>query len=347
MENTFAVLHGINDLRLETHPIPEVGDDEVLMRIKKVGLCGTDMSMVYKGKIGDLPVTYPAGVGHEATGVVTKCGKSVTHLKIGDRVTTEFGSFCRNCDMCLSGKYNVCPKSSFHADVTIYPGCIARYFKYKASLVFKLPDTVSDEEGAMVEPLAVAVHACRRTKVWGGCSVLVTGGGPIGLLCLVTAKAMGATNICVTDIKESRLTMAKRMGADHTLLVASGDAQSQAKQVQQLMGTMPDITMECSGTQAGIILGIYATKSRGKVAQVGLSGPEVTIPLVHAGVREVDILGVYRYLNSFPIAIELLAKKLVDVMPLVTHRFEFEEFKRAFEMFRSGEDGAVKCMISC
>ncbi|XP_045112736.1 sorbitol dehydrogenase-like [Portunus trituberculatus] len=347
MENTYVVLHGLKDLRLETKPIPPLADDDVLVRIKKVGLCGTDLSMVYKGKTADLKVEYPTGVGHEVSGVVSQCGKNVTHVKIGDRVTIEPGSFCRQCDLCLAGKYNVCPKSSFHTDVALYPGCLARYFKYKAHLIHKLPDSVSDEEGAVVEPLAVAVHACRRAEVWTGCSMLVTGAGPIGLLCLVTAKAFGATNILVTDIKESRLAIAKQMGANHTLLATSGDAQSQAQQVQQMMGCQPDITMECSGTKAGLTLGIYATKSRGKLVQVGLSGPEVTIPLVHAGVREVDIIGVYRYLNCFPIAIDLLAKKLVDVKPLITHRFNFEEFQKAFDMFHSAEDGAVKCMISC
>ncbi|XP_050722858.1 sorbitol dehydrogenase-like [Eriocheir sinensis] len=347
MDNTFPVLHGVKDLRLETHPIPELRDDQVLIRMSKVGLCGTDISMVYKGRTADLDVTFPTGVGHEASGVVSKCGKDVTHVKPGDRVTIEPGSFCRTCDHCLSGRYNVCDKSSFHASVAMYPGCLARYFVYQGHLTYKLPDSISDEEGAIVEPLAVAVHACRRAGVWAGQSMLVTGAGPIGLLCLVVAKALGATNTLVTDIKESRLELAKKMGADHTLLVGSGTSQSQAKQVHQMMGCEPDVTMECSGSQAGISLAIYATKSRGKVMQVGLSGPEVTVPLVHAGVREVDIMGVFRYLNTYPIAIDLLAKKLVDVNPLITHRFKFEEFQKAFDMFYKGEDGAVKCMISC
>lgn len=158
----------------------------------------------------------------------------------------------------------------------------------------RLPDSVSDEEGAIVEPLAVAVHACRRAGVWAGNTMLVTGAGPIGLLCLVVAKALGATNILVTgkfssrlqtmqhqiwsinrdsrdfcftsnhdlsfpDIRESRLELAKKMGADHTMLVTSGDAQSQAQQVRQVMGCMPDITMECSGTQPGLSLAIYVS----------------------------------------------------------------------------------------
>ncbi|KAG0730454.1 Sorbitol dehydrogenase [Chionoecetes opilio] len=314
MGNTYAPLHGLNDLRL----------------------FGNNVSY------NSVDVTEEGGWGPVRTFQVAS-----SEVRSGDRVTIEPGNFCRRCDQCLAGKYNVCPQSSFHANVALYPGCIGRYFQYPGHLVHRLPDAVSDEEGAVVEPLSVAVHACRRAGVTAGTTLLVTGGGCIGLLCLAAAKAFGATNILVTDIKASSLAMAKKMGADHTLLVASGDAQSQAGQVRQLMGCMPDVTLECSGTQAGLCLGIYATKSRGKVVQVGLSGATVTVPLVHAGVREVDVLGVYRFVQCFPITISLLAKKKVDVKPLITHRFEFDEYKKAFEMFRSGEDGAIKCMISC
>ncbi|XP_063865260.1 sorbitol dehydrogenase-like isoform X1 [Scylla paramamosain] len=347
MDNTIVALHGVNDLRVEYLPVPEVDRDEVLIRVTKVGLCGSDLCAVYKGTHGDLRIGLPCGLGHEAAGVVTKCGQDVTHVKPGDRVTIEPGTFCRTCELCLTGKHNVCANSSFHGSPRFYPGCLARYYKHKALFVFRLPDSISDEEGAVVEPLAVAVHACRRAEVWAGCRMLVTGAGPIGLLCLSVAKALGATNILITDIKDSRLAMAKRMGADHTLLVTSEDTQCQVQQVQQIMGCQPDITMECSGTKAGLSLGIYVTKSGGKLVQVGVGAPEVTVPLVHAAVREVDILGVYRYVNCFPIAIDLLAKKLVDVKPLITHRFNFEEFQKAFDMFRSAEDGAIKCMISC
>lgn len=316
--------------------------------MKKVGICGTDLSMVYKGSKSDLKVKFPSVVGHEGSGVVTKCGKDVTNVKPGDRVAIQPGGWCRKCAMCLSDKFNLCDSGSFHNSLgALKLGCVARYIKYKGHLALKMPDSLSDEEGAMVEPLAVAVHACQRACVWAGCSVMITGAGAIGLLSLLTCKALGATNILVTDIKEGRLAMAKKMGANHTLLVTSGDVKSQAQQVRQVMGCMPDITIECSATQSGLSLGIYATKSGGKLAQVGLSGDCVSIPLGHAGVREIDIIGVYRYGNCFPIAMDLIANKLVDVMPLITHRFEFEDFQKAFDTAHTGADGAIKCMISC
>ncbi|XP_045618687.1 sorbitol dehydrogenase isoform X2 [Procambarus clarkii] len=347
MENTFPVLRGVNDLRLETHPIPPLGSNEVLIRMAQVGLCGSDLSLVYKGRLGDFTLTPPIGVGHEASGVVAKCGPDVKHLKPGDRVTIEPGGPCRRCDYCTSGKYNVCEDACFHNSVALYPGCLARYYLHNADLCFKLPDNVSDEEGAFIEPLAVAVHACRKAKIQLGSSVLICGAGPIGLLCLLTAKAMGATNILITDIKENRLKIAKRVGAHHTLLVQDNQPKSLAAKVKDVMGCMPQVTLECTGVQSGIVTGIYATRSGGVLMLVGVGAPEVTLPLVHAGMREVEIIGVYRYINCYQIAIDMIANGLIDVKPLITHRFKFEEFQKAFDMFHTGEDGAIKCMISC
>nr|XP_053635197.1 sorbitol dehydrogenase-like [Cherax quadricarinatus] len=347
MENTFPVLHGLADLRLETHPIPPLKPNDVLIRISKVGLCGSDISLVYKGRVGDSVRKPPLGIGHECSGVVTKCGPAVKNLKPGDRVTIETGGPCRTCDLCIGGRYNLCDQASFHSPLGRYPGCLARYYIHDADLCFKLPDNVSDEEGAIIEPLAVAVHACRRASVELGSSVLICGAGPIGLLCLLTAKAMGATNILVTDIKENRLKTAKNIGAHHTLLVDDSDPKILAKKIKDVMGCMPPITLECSGTQSAITTGIYATRSSGVIMLVGVGSPQVTLPLVHAGMREIDIRGVYRYIQCYPAAIAMIANGLIDVKPLITHRFKFEEFQKAFDMFHTGEDGAIKCMISC
>ncbi|KAK3881330.1 hypothetical protein Pcinc_014224 [Petrolisthes cinctipes] len=348
MENTFVELTGFNKLTVVKQLLPELKSNEVLTRMSKVGLCGTDLGMVYKGKLIDSPLTYPSGVGHEASGVVAKVGKDVTHLKPGDRVVMEPGNPCLACDMCYNSKYNVCDKATFHKDVVIYPGMLGKYYINKANFTYKLPDNVTDEEGAMMEPLAVAVHACRRAEIKFGCSVLITGAGPIGLLCLVAAKAMGATKIIVTDIKANRLVLAKKLGASNTLVVDSQGSQAKedAKKVREELGLAPDITFECSGTTSGMTLALYATIPRGVVMVVGLLPAEITLPLGGALINELDIRGVYRFVDSFPLAIEMVAKGLVDINPLITHRFKFEEFQKAFDMFHTGQDGAIKCMIS-
>ncbi|XP_068211893.1 sorbitol dehydrogenase-like [Palaemon carinicauda] len=349
MENEYPLMHGIGDLRMGKHPIPEIGPHDVLVKISKVGLCGSDLSVVYKGRLGDRQVPLPAGVGHEAAGVIVKRGSAVKNLAIGDRVAIEPGGNCGMCEYCKSGKYNNCPDACFHsaAGPTPTPGMLARYFQQRADLCFKLPDNVSQEEGAIIEPLAVAIHGCRRAKVTAGSSVLICGAGPIGLLTLLVAKAMGATNILTTDIKESRLLMAKKMGSDRTLLVKGEAPQDLAKKVGQVMGCMPEITFECSGVDDCLRTAIFATRSGGAVILAGIGTPEVKLPIVNAAVREVDLVGIFRYTNCYPIAINMIAKGLIDVGPLITHRFKFEEFNKAFEMFKDGADGAIKCMISC
>lgn len=345
--NTYPVLHGIDDFRMETNPVPDVGPDEVLVRMSKVGICGSDLSLAYKGMLGDVPLVPPLGVGHEASGVVTKCGSAVTNLKPGDRVAIEPGNPCFKCEFCRSGHYNNCVLASFHMSAVPNPGMMATYFKHRADFCFKLPDNVSQEEGALIEPFAVAVHACRRARVSAGHSVLICGAGPIGLMCLQAAKAMGASNILVTDIRADRLETAKKMGANLTMVTKGTDAQQEANRVEELMGCMPQVTLECSGAETAFRTAIFATRACGVVVMVGLPSRDLTLPIVNAGAREVDIIGVFRYLNCYPIAIELIDKGLVDLKPLITHRFKFEEFKKAFEFFRHGTDGAIKCIVSC
>ncbi|KAK7070623.1 hypothetical protein SK128_023499 [Halocaridina rubra] len=347
MENEYPTLHGIGNMKMEKHPIPALGPHDVLLKMSKVGICGSDLALVYKGRQGDFVPPFPMGLCHEASGVVVQCGPKVKHLEVGDKVAVEPGGPCRVCSFCKSGKYNNCPDACFHAGPSPIPGCLARYFKHTADLCFKLPDNVSLEEGAIIEPLSVGIHACRRANVTLGSSVLICGAGPVGLVCLLSAKAMGATNILVTDIRQNRLQTAKKMGANDTLLVKTETPEDLAKKVAEVIGCQPEITLECSGAESSIRTGIFATRSSGTVVLVGIGNPEVKLPIVNAAVREVDIKGVYRYIDYYPIAIDMIAKGLVDVKPLITHTFAFEDYKKAFELCKTAEDGVIKCMISC
>ncbi|ROT63366.1 putative sorbitol dehydrogenase-like [Penaeus vannamei] len=244
-DNLSAVLYGKNDLRLEQTPIPEIGPDEVLLRMSQVGICGSDVSYLVRGSIGDFIVKAPMILGHESA---------------GDRVAIEPGVPCRMCDYCKGGTYNLCPDVVFCATPP-----------YHGNL---LPDHVTLEEGAILEPLSVGVHACRRAGVTLGSTVLVCGAGPIGLVNLLTAKAMGATK---TEGSQGN-------GADHTILVSSGDAEAIAKEVEKVM-------VGCQTSPSSAV----ATKSGGMMVLVGLGPSEVKIPIVNAAVREVDIRGIFRY----------------------------------------------------
>lgn len=343
-KNLTAILYEKDDLRLEDLPVPEPGQGQVLLEMKEVGICGSDVHYWTHGRIGDFVVEAPMILGHEASAVVSKIGPGVTNLKEGDRVAIEPGVPCRLCNYCKSGRYNLCLDMKFCATPP-YHGNLARYYVHAADFCFKLPDHVSFEEGALLEPLSVGVHATNRAGVGLGNTVLVCGAGPIGLVNILTAKAKGASLICVTDIDESRLKVAKEIGADFAIKVTSGDPQVVAQEIEKAVGDKVDITIECSGAAKSIQTAVYATKSGGVVVLVGLGQDLVEVPVVNAGVREVDIRGIFRYANCYPTALAMVASGRVNVKPLITHRFKLEEAIKAFETAKRGE--GIKVMISC
>uniref|UniRef100_A0A670KNC2 Sorbitol dehydrogenase n=1 Tax=Podarcis muralis TaxID=64176 RepID=A0A670KNC2_PODMU len=295
--NLSVVVHKAGDLRLENRPVPEPGPNEVLLKMHSVGICGSDVHYWTHGRIGDFVVKNPIVLGHEASGTVVKVGSAVTKLKKGDRVAIEPGVPRETDEFCKIGRYNLSP-SIFFCATPPDDGNLCRYYKHDANFCYKLPDNVTYEEGALIEPLSVGIHACRRAGVTLGSKVLICGAGPIGLVTLLIAKAMGAAQVVITDLSAPRLEKAKEIGADFAVQIKSESPEEVAHLVEQALGCMPDITVECTGAQAAIQTGIYATRSGGTLVLVGL-GPEMaTLPIVNAAVREVDIRGVFRYCNT-------------------------------------------------
>ncbi|XP_037948379.1 sorbitol dehydrogenase [Teleopsis dalmanni] len=344
-DNLTAVLHGIEDLRLEQRPIPEISENDVLLAMDSVGICGSDVHYLVNGRIGDFILTKPMVIGHEASGVVVKLGSKVKHLTVGDRVAIEPGVPCRLCTHCKTGKYNLCAEMVFCATPP-YDGNLTRFYRHPADFCFKLPDHVSMEEGALLEPLSVGVHACRRAEVGLGSVVLIMGAGPIGLVTLLTAKAMGASVILITDLVQNRLDVAKELGATHTLLLNKNDtAENTASIIHKMLGTDPDKSIDCCGAESTTRLGIFATRSGGCCVIVGMGAPEVKLPLINALAREVDIRGVFRYCNDYSAALALVASGAVNVKPLITHHFDITETTKAFDTARYGHGDAIKVMI--
>ncbi|KAF5344146.1 hypothetical protein D9758_008852 [Tetrapyrgos nigripes] len=208
-DNPSFVLRAIDDVAYEQRPIPEISDREVLVEVKKTGICGSDVHYLAHGRIGDFVVKDPMVLGHESAGVVCKVGAKVSHVKVGDRVAVEPGSTCRMCDACKSGRYNLCPDIVFAATPP-YDGTLGRYYRVLGDLAFPLPDNLSLEDGAMMEPLSVGVHSVHTLGNFrSNQSIVVFGCGPVGLLCMTVAKALGARRIIAIDIVESRLEFAK------------------------------------------------------------------------------------------------------------------------------------------
>jgi L-iditol 2-dehydrogenase len=345
-DNLSAVLFATDDLRLEQTPLPtDPNKNEVLLRTLTVGICGSDVHYWKNGRIGDFVCTAPMILGHETAAEVVKVGEGVTHLAPGDIVAIEPGVPCRICNFCKTGVYNLCPDITFHATPP-YDGTLTRFFKHAADFCFKLPAHVSPEEGALLEPLSVGVHACRRADIKVGQTVLICGAGPIGLVSILSAKAFGASSICVTDINEARLAMAKQLGASCTVLIKPGSqVEANAELVKTALGSMPDITIEASGAESSVNLAVLATQSGGVVVIVGMGPAKTSLPLVNAGCREVDIRGVFRYKNTYPLALSLIAEGKINVKPLITHRFKLEDSLAAFEVARRGE--GIKVIIEC
>ncbi|XP_029950553.1 sorbitol dehydrogenase [Salarias fasciatus] len=344
-ENLTLVLQARGDLRLENRPVPEPGPNDVVLQMHSVGICGSDVHYWQHGRIGDFVVTKPMVLGHEASGRVVKVGSAVKHLKIGDRVAVEPGVPREMDEFFKNGRYNLSPTIFFCATPPD-DGNLCRFYRHSANFCYKLPDNVTFEEGALIEPLSVGIHACRRAGVTLGSTVLICGAGPIGLVSLLVAKAMGASKVIVTDLSAERLAKAEELGADFHLKVTKADGPQQvAKSVEDLLGAQPNCSIECTGAESCLQTAIYSTRSGGVVVVVGHGAPMVTVPLMNAAIREVDIRGVFRYCNTWPMAISMLASGKVNVKPLVTHRFPLEQAGEAFETTRQGL--GIKVMLKC
>ncbi|XP_018327547.1 sorbitol dehydrogenase [Agrilus planipennis] len=226
-------------------------------------------------------------------------------------------------------------------------GNLARYYVHDADFLFKLPSHVSLEEGAILEPLSVGVHACKRGGVQFGSTVFISGAGPIGLVSLLAAKAFGATKVAITDLVESRLEVAKKLGADYTILLKRGESEeSLLNRIREALGDLATVSLDCSGVEQSVRIAIQATRSGGTAVLVGLGGKEnLSLPLSGTLVREVDIRGVFRYVNDYQTSLDLIATGKINVKPLITHNYTMEDTVKAFETSKTGAGNAIKVLI--
>lgn len=333
-ENLAAVLHGVGDLRLEARPVPEPGPGEVLIEVRSVGVCGSDVHYYEHGRIGDFVVRAPFVLGHEAAGTVVATGPDTTRHEPGQRVAIEPGVPCGRCGECRTGSYNLCPDVRFLATPPV-DGAFARFLCVPESHAYPLPDRLSDDAGALIEPLAVAVWANRKAGTTVGSRILVTGAGPIGVLAAQVALASGGTPL-VIDVNRDRLDAAVRLGIENVR-----DAEDESA----VAGFAPDILLECTGVESVVQRGIEALVPGGVAVLVGMgTGPVQELPVARIQARELAVTGTFRYAHAYPAAIELAASGRVRLDEMVGARLPLEDAERALTMART-DPRILKTMV--
>jgi L-iditol 2-dehydrogenase len=323
-----SVLHAPNDIRIEERPVPTPGPDEVLIQVASVGVCGSDVHYYEHGRIGDFVVEDPLILGHEPSGRIVAVGSDVSSERIGQRVSLEPGVPCRHCNQCRRGAYNLCPDIVFFATPPV-DGAFSEYVALAADFAYPVPDSMSDDAAALIEPLSVGVWANRKAGTAAGSRLLVAGAGPVGLLVMQVARAMGAAEVVMSDVDSDRLALARQLGATAVLDPREGSPAEAGVEV--------DAFVDCSGAPPAVAAGIPVVRGGGAVVLVGMGGDEMTLPVSLVQTRELSLTGTFRYANTWPAAIALAANGDVDLDTLVTGHVDLEHAEESL-----APDGAAK-----
>jgi L-iditol 2-dehydrogenase len=337
-----AVLHSKRVLQVDRIPTPVPARDEVLVRIRSCGICASDIHYLAHGRIGDWVVDRPMILGHEASGDVVAAGEAVPSDLIGARVALEPGASCGRCEACKSGAYNLCPDVRFFATPPV-DGAMAEYAVIRADLAHRIPDSVSYDAGALVEPLAVGVYSARLTGVGPGDTVVILGAGPIGLCALLACRQAGARNVLVSDPMPNRLAVASRLGAAAVVNPLEDDIATALAGISPGRGA--DALLDTAGNRAAAETAPELMRRGGSIAVIGLPPDDrITYRMNVVASRQLSIHGVFRYANAYPAAISLAAG-LRSVDDVVTHRFPLREAVSAFEMAETAKDRCIKVIV--
>lgn len=338
-----AVMLGLEKMGYEERDIPQEKDDEVLVKVEYVGVCGSDLHYYEFGKIGNYVVKPPYVLGHEAGGTVVEVGKSVRNLKVGDRVALEPGKTCGHCEFCKTGKYNLCPDVVFFATPPVN-GVFQEYVAHEANLCFKLPDQVDTMEGALIEPLAVGFHAAKQGNAEIGQTAVVFGAGCIGLVSMLALKAMGLSKVYVVDVMKNRLEKAVELGAAQVINGQEKDAVEEVLRLTEGRGV--DLVIETAGTEITSRQSISVTRKGGTVVFVGYSkSGEITLPMSLALDKEITFKTVFRYRHIYPLAIDAVSSGKVNLKGIVTNVYDFDDIQRAMDESVHNKSSVVKSVI--
>ena len=307
-------------VEMQERPVPRPGEGEVLVRVGSVGVCGSDVHYYKAGRIGDMVVTAPIVLGHEVSGTVVDVGRGVPEERVGDRVAIDPQVPCRRCRQCKTGRSNLCPFMEFYATPP-FDGTFCDYVTAPADQAHTVPDSLSDESAALLEPLSVGLWAAHKADVGPGDQVLIAGAGPIGAMCAQAVRARGATDVVVTDFVDSRRERITSFGATRSLHPVADAA--------EIAALRADAFIDCTGATPAVLSGIAATRGGGTVVLVGLGAEEMPLPVQLIATREINVTGVFRYVDTWPRGIALTTSGAVHLDEMVTARYPLEQVEEA------------------
>ena len=338
------VIHQAMDLRVEDRAEEILGQGQIEIAIKRGGICGSDLHYYKHGGFGTIHLKEPMVLGHEVAGEVTKLGAGVTNVKVGDVVAISPSRPCGQCTYCQKGQQNHCLDMLFYGSAMRFPhvqGAFQQSLVAEATQAHIIAKGVSIEEAAFAEPFAVTLHAIVRAGSLAGKCVLVTGCGPIGALAIIAARAHGAAEIIATDVSDFTLGLARKVGADHTINVATNaDAITPFKANKGYF----DIMIEASGNEAALHMGLEVLRPRGTLIQLGLGG-NISLPQNLIVSKEIEIRGSFRFHEEFALAVDMINNRRVDLKPLLTEVLPLSQARQAFDL-ASDRSRAMKVQIA-
>lgn len=337
------VIHAARDLRIEDHAADPVGAGQVRLRLATGGVCGSDLHYYNHGGFGAIRLKQPMILGHEVSAHVEELGAGVTGLTLGQLVAVSPSRPCGACRFCTEGLQNQCLDMRFYGSAMPFPhiqGAFREMLVADASQCIPA-DGLTAGQAAMAEPLAVALHATARAGQMLGRRVLVTGCGPIGVLAILAARRAGAAEITATDLSDFTLAIARKVGADRTLNIATEpDGLTDYTADKGYF----DVLYECSGAAPALAAGIAALRPRGVILQLGLGG-DMTLPVMAITAKELELRGSFRFHSEFATGVALMQKGLIDVKPLITHTVSLDQAETAFKL-ASDRSSAMKVQIA-
>ncbi|MDE6889257.1 MAG: NAD(P)-dependent alcohol dehydrogenase [Eubacterium sp.] len=330
MKNTEAILVTPGKFEIQECPMPQPKDNEILMKVEYVGMCGSDIHGFEFGPF--IPPKDPnqkIGLGHEVAGEVVGIGAKVTKFKVGDKVLIEPGIPDDSCEYCRTGRYNICPGVDFMATQPNYKGALTQYMTHPEEWTYHVPNNMTTMEAALVEPAAVGMHAAILGGASLGKSIVILGAGAIGLMTLQACVSLGATDITVVDVMEKRLELAKKLGAARVINGKEQDTVAVLRSPEMYADHGVELVFECAGAVFTAQQAVQIVARGGKIMMVGTQSKPVPVDFLKIN-REVSIQTSFRYCNNFPQTIEAIAAGKFNVKDMVTHVYDYKDVQQAF-----------------